>query len=186
MCRNTCLQIKGICIRLCVHFIGVFKRCFLFLMPLDASFYLKRNFRFLHDKQQWKCLQKFTLSLTGGKDLVFAGTYLMWSTFLFSLGMTFFFMLPRAEEPWMLFFVHSGPESRGPAVLLLLPALCRRQGKVHKTSLSTFSHAIDWSCLQYTVCSPAESSNFPLASGKVWHIDFFFHSLSLNSPQPLE
>lgn len=182
MCRNTCLQIKGICIRLCVHFIGVFKRHFFFFSAFGCFFLPQEKFSLF----TWKCLQKFTLNPRGGKDLVFAGTYLMRSTFLFSLGMTFFFMLPRAEEPWMLVFVHSGPESRGPAVLLLLPALCQRQEKVHKTSLSTFSHAIDCSCLQYTVCSPAESSNFPLASGKVWHIDFFFHSLSLNSPQPLE
>lgn len=89
-----------------------------FLMHIGALFYLKRNFHFLHVKQQWKCPQKFTLSPTGGKDLLFAGNYLMLSTCLRSLGMIFFFFFARYLElqspgSWILcILVHSPPKVR--------------------------------------------------------------------------
>lgn len=102
-----------------------------FLMHIGALFYLKRNFHFLHVKQQWKCPQKFTLSPTGGKDLLFAGNYLMLSTCLRSLGMIFFFFfcsLPGAAEPWILDFVHSGPfPSQGQKEDVVQLSSCRCQ-----------------------------------------------------------
>lgn len=160
-------------------------------MHIGALFYLKRNFHFLHVKQQWKCPQKFTLSPTGGKDLLFAGNYLMLSTCLRSLGMIFFFFFllvtwscRALDLGFCAFWSIPLPRSEGgccPAVLLSLPALCWRQSKMDKPSLLTFSYAIDCICLYEALCSPVESPDFPLASGKAWHIDFF-HSLRLNAP----
>lgn len=94
-----------------------------------------------------------------------------WSCRALDLGFCAFWSIPL-------------PRSEGgccPAVLLSLPALCWRQSKMDKPSLLTFSYAIDCICLYEALCSPVESPDFPLASGKAWHIDFF-HSLRLNAP----
>lgn len=121
---------------------------------------------------QWK-------SPKGSKDLQFAGICLMWATSLYSVGMIFFacYLELRSPRSWILcILVQRVPRSgRGccPAVLLLLPALCWRQAKMHIPPLVTFSHATDSASLHSALCTPVESPDFPLASGKVWHTDFF-------------
>lgn len=117
-------------------------------------------------------------------DFFFVGGFLIIFGWLGWVGLRFFCLLPGAAEPWILPFwfglcaFWSGvPRSEGhccPTVLLSLPALCWRQGRMHKPSLLTINHAIDFICLHGTLCSSVEYPGFLLASGKVWHWDFFF------------
>lgn len=119
----------------------------------------------------WELSDVIYLPSFPGHDIFFFFLLVTWSCRALDLGFCAFWSIPL-------------PRSEGgccPAVLLSLPALCWRQSKMDKPSLLTFSYAIDCICLYEALCSPVESPDFPLASGKAWHIDFF-HSLRLNAP----
>lgn len=88
-------------------------------------------------------------------------------------------LLSGDAEPWILDLVHPGPASWGQREHITHLLSCHFQLFVegwvnHVKPHSTFSHAIEWGCLHNTLWSPMDSADFPLVSGKVWHIAFLF------------
>lgn len=146
-------------------------------MHLAVFFYQKKNVSFLHNKQQWKCPQDNGKAPKEAKTCSLLGS--IWCELLSFILWAYFLLVTwscRVPDHGFCAFWSRVPRSGRrccPAVLLSLPALCWRQAKMHIPSLLTFSHTTDSASLHSTLCSPVESPDFPLASGKVWHTNFF-------------
>lgn len=165
-----------------------FKKLVDFKMHLHVFFYLKKNVHFLHDKQHRKCPQDNGKSPKEAKICSLLGT--MWCELLsFVLWASYFLLTWSCRTPDLGFCAfwsrvpRSGRECC-PAALLSLPALCWRQAKMQIPSFLTFSYATGSASLHSTLCSPVESPDFPLASGKVWNTDDFFQSETQLSQPP--
>lgn len=114
--------------------------------------------------------------------------YLMWTTFLCFVGMIFFACYLELQSPrfWTLCILVQSPKVRKRTLSNCPPVVVLgwRQAKVQIPSLLTFSHATDSASLHTTLCSPGESPDFPLASGKVWNTDMFFSVWDSTLPTP--
>lgn len=169
------MQIKSICIWLHIHFVEVLKRLWFLKCIWISSSIWRKLFTFYMIKSSGNVHRTMEKPQRKQRSAV------CWelsdvSYFPLFCGHDIFCVLPGAAEPQILDFVHSGPESQKRMLSSCPPvvALCWRQAKVQIPSLLTFGHATDSASLHSTLCSPVESPDFPLASGKVWNTDFYF------------